>query len=117
MKEKIIKISLIILFIMFCINFSNTYAAFTDVNIGSLTTENTEGLNGISNIFEDIIYVISLVGSGVSIIALIALGIKYMIGTLEEKANYKKTLLPYVIGAVFVFGASVIPTMIYNIVK
>ena len=32
----------------------------------------------------------------------------------EEKAEYKKTLLPYIIGAAFVFAASSIATMVYN---
>ena len=37
-----------------------------------------------------------------------------MMGSAEEKAEYKKTLLPYFIGAFFVFGAGVITTIIFN---
>ena len=33
---------------------------------------------------------------------------------VERKAEYKKTLMPYVIGAVFVFAASSIAGIIYN---
>ena len=40
-----------------------------------------------------------------------------MLGSLEERAQYKKSLLPYFIGAIFVFGATTIPTIIYNMVK
>ena len=37
-----------------------------------------------------------------------------MMGSAEEKAEYKKTLLPYVIGAALVFAASTIATVVYN---
>ncbi len=57
---------------------------------------------------------LSIIASGISIIAIIALGIKYMMGSIEEKAQYKKTLLPYFIGAVFVFGATAVAQVIYK---
>lgn len=41
-----------------------------------------------------LINVIAIVGSAAAIITLIILGIKYMMGSAEEKAEYKKTLLP-----------------------
>ena len=63
---------------------------------------------------DTIINIVSIVGSGVAIIALIILGVKYMMGSVEEKAEYKKTMLPYVIGAVFVFAASALVGVIYN---
>ena len=49
-----------------------------------------------------------------SVIVLIILGLKYMMGSVEEKAAYKKTLLPYVIGAALVFAASAIAGIIYS---
>ena len=49
-----------------------------------------------------------------AVIILIVLGVKYMMGSAEEKAEYKKTLLPYFIGALFVFGAGAICTVIFN---
>ena len=60
---------------------------------------------------------ISIVGSGVAVIALIILGIKYMMGSVEEKAEYKKTMMPYVIGALMVFGASAIVGFIAGAIK
>ena len=38
-----------------------------------------------------------------------------MLGSTEEKAQYKKSLLPYAIGALILFGASGIAGAIYNI--
>lgn len=34
------------------------------------------------------------------------IGIKYMTGSLEEKANYKKTMVPYLVGCVILFRSS-----------
>lgn len=62
------------------------------------------------------ITILSVIGSLISVIVLIVLGIKYMLGSTEEKAEYKKSMLPYVIGAVFVFASSAIAGAIYNII-
>lgn len=37
-----------------------------------------------------------------------------MLGSVEERAAYKKTLLPYAIGAIFVFGASTVAGLVYE---
>ena len=39
-----------------------------------------------------------------SVVALMIIGVKYMLGSVEEKAEYKKTMRPYVIGAFMLFG-------------
>lgn len=62
-----------------------------------------------------IITVISAIGMVVSVVVLIFLGIKYMLGSVEEKAEYKKTLFPYLIGAGLVFAGSTIAQIVYNI--
>ena len=51
----------------------------------------------------------------ISVLAIIIIGIKYMLGSVEEKAQYKETLGPYFLGAVLVFGITNILTIIYNI--
>ena len=33
------------------------------------------------------------------------LGIKYMLGGIEEQAKIKETLIPYIVGCVVIFGA------------
>lgn len=76
--------------------------------VESAQTGTIESLGG------QIIRIISVIGSVVSIIVLIVLGIKYMMGSAEERAEYKKTLLPYIIGASLVFAASAIAGVIYG---
>lgn len=68
----------------------------------------------IDNLGQNIITIISTVGSIVSVIVLIVLGLKYMMGSAEEKAEYKKTLLPYIIGAALVFAASTIASVVFQ---
>ncbi|MBR3254881.1 MAG: TrbC/VirB2 family protein [Clostridia bacterium] len=74
-------------------------------------TPNTQ-LNGIG---ANVLQILAIIGSGLSIIFLIILGIKYMLGSIEEKAQYKKTMFPYVIGAILVFGASSIAGVFFTI--
>lgn len=42
------------------------------------------------------------------------LGIKYMMGSIEERASYKKSMLPYFIGAILLFGAVNITAVLYD---
>ena len=57
---------------------------------------------------------IQSIGSIISVIVLTIIGIKYMIGSVEEKAEYKKTLIPYFIGAVLLFAGANIVQIIYD---
>lgn len=108
--KRIFKIGIVLIFIMMFV-VTNIYA----FSIGDLNGNgsNTQNLKTIGN---KTITILSIIGSFISVIALIVLGIKYMLGSVEEKAEYKKTLMPYVIGATFVFAASAIAGAIYNVI-
>lgn len=54
------------------------------------------------------------IGVIVAVISIMIIGVKYIIGSVEEKANYKKTLLPYVIGVLMLASGSFIVSIIYN---
>lgn len=69
---------------------------------------------GLSEFGQNIIQIVSVIGSIASVIVLIILGIKYMMGSAEEKAEYKKTLLPYIIGAALVFAATSIAGIVFQ---
>lgn len=78
---------------------------------------NTEagGADRVQNFANMIIGVIQVVGTIISVAVLIVLGIKYMAGGVEERAEYKKTMMPYVIGALLVFGITNILGIVSNI--
>lgn len=63
-----------------------------------------------------IIAVIRYVGVAVSIIVLLIIGIKYMTGTVQEKAEYKKTMIPYLIGVFIFFALSQILPVIIGLI-
>ena len=71
--------------------------------------------NSIDNFGQGIISIITTIGSICSVVVLIVIGIKYMMGSAEERAEYKKSLFPYFIGAIILFGASAIAGIVYNI--
>ena len=68
--------------------------------------------NKIGGIGNTILTVITTVAMVLAVIIIAVLGIKYMMGSTEEKAEYKKSLMPYIIGAVLVFGAGAIGKMV-----
>ena len=37
-----------------------------------------------------------------------------MVGSAEERAQYKKTFLPYLVGAVLIFGAANLAQIVYT---
>lgn len=96
-----------------------SFAAINGVNPSD--TFNTEtksnAVNTVKSFGNNMLGIVSTAASVLAVIILIILGIKYMMGSAEEKAEYKKTLLPYAIGAVFVFGAGLITSVLFNIAQ
>ena len=66
------------------------------------------------NMANKIIGAFQAIGSMVSVLALVIIGIKYMMGSVEEKAEYKKTMIYYIIGAILVFAISNISALLYD---
>lgn len=64
-----------------------------------------------------VVRIIQVIGSIVSVAVLIVLGIKYMVGSVEEKAEYKRTLMPYLVGSVLFFAIVNITGIIYTLVR
>ena len=115
--KKMSKIISFILISVMIISLGTTVfaAAVTGVtDPGDLTGKAVTGTEKITGLGNQIITIISTVGSVAAVIVLIILGLKYMMGSAEEKAEYKKTLMPYVIGAALVFAASTIAGVLYG---
>lgn len=60
--------------------------------------------------------VVQIIGTIVSAGALIIIGIRYILASVEEKAEYKERMIPYVIGVVMLFGTTNIVGIIDKIV-
>lgn len=117
MKNKIIKIILIVLLIAFNLNPVYTYA-FEDPteNPGAWkpTIEQGDSVQ-YKTIVQKILGYINAIGVVISVIVLIVLGLKYLLGSVEEKAEYKKTMIGYLIGALMLFSTTTIANILYNI--
>lgn len=60
---------------------------------------------------------ITAVGIVISVVSTMALGIKYMAGSIEERAEYKKSMMPMLLGMILLFGVSWMIQLIYNVVS
>ena len=73
------------------------------------------GLQKFSTIIYNVLLAIAI---AIALIVGVIVGIKYMAGSVEEKANYKAMLLPYVAGCAVVFGSfgiwKVVVTILQN---
>lgn len=111
MKKVIKVISIIAIFIIFFITVC--YGAFGVSDLKG----NQKGMSDLTNVGKYAVSIITSIGVVVSVIVIAAIGVKYMLGSAAEKAEYKRTLMPYLIGAALVFGASTIAQIIYLFVK
>lgn len=116
MKRKMkMFINIIIIAILVMVMFLNVYSYATAApDPSGFEGDSSADTDGIKTIGNQIITIVSTVGSIASVIVLVVLGLKYMMGSAEEKAEYKKTLMPYVIGAGLVFAASAIAGIIFG---
>ena len=99
--------------IMLVVMLSSVVFADSAITPGSLTAE-YKGTDDIAKVGKKVMGIVNTVGVVVAVVILMVLGIKYMMGSAEEKAEYKKTLMPYVIGAALVFAASTIAGVLYG---
>lgn len=112
-KTKKIFIILIITFLLVSI-FNETFATINpdDYNPGNtITSADTVKIYKKTNVILGAIRNISIV---VSVIVLMVIGLKYIIGSVEEKANYKQTMIPYIIGCIMATAGTTIVSFIYN---
>ena len=118
---KISKKKLIVAFIIFmlCILFISQIVQATTFDPNHYKPSSTNSVSGatqLEKIGNRIIGVVQIIGSVSSVVALIVIGIKYVTGSVEEKAEYKQTLKPYLIGAVLLFGITNILAIVQNVV-
>ena len=80
----------------------------------SQITGTANNTNAIQKAGKNIVGVLQAVGIVLAVVMLSVIGIKYLMGSAEEKADYKKSLMPYVVGAALIFTASVFAQAIYE---
>ena len=113
MSKKIVKIITCLCLVTMVLSFATSALALTPGEIKGDTS--VKGTQEIQNVGQSIVGILQTVGIVLSVIVLIVLGIKYMMGSAEEKAEYKKTMIPYLVGALLIFGASAIAKVVVSV--
>jgi len=108
MKKRIIFVLLIVLIIL-----SNS-SLILAVNTSQFKPLKPYGYSEFTKVGGNIISVIEYVGIIAGAIVLTIIGIKYMLGSVEEKAEYKKTMIPYIVGCAFIMCSSIFVGVIDN---
>ena len=119
MKKTVKIISVLLIAIMLVASLSSiAYASTTGDTLNKMLNAqkngSANGTNEITTLGGRVVGIVQVVGVIIAAIILLVIGIKYMLGSAEEKAEYKKTLMPYVIGAALVFAASAISGIIFG---
>lgn len=100
-------LSVLMIVIMLACICTNVFAVIStdsikaDANIGTADTT-------MASIGSTVLTVVTNVAIILAVVVIAVLGVKYMMGSVEEKAEYKKSMIPYLVGAVLVFGAGII---------
>ena len=111
-SKKIVMITKIVLVMVLIVSLANTVFAYDPGNWEA----NEQTSDQMNEIVGTILGFVQVIGSAIAVIMIVVLGIKYMVGSAEEKAEYKKTMIPYLVGAICIFAASTIANVVYTAV-
>ncbi|MBS5854980.1 MAG: TrbC/VirB2 family protein [Clostridium sp.] len=112
MKKRIVKILTIILMVVALVNITNFVYA-DDINTEDFAGIYTkDGVSDLDNKTGKILSIVQIAGTAISLVALLILGMKYMLSSPDDKATIKEKLVPYVIGVIIFFAASNLVTIV-----
>lgn len=120
-KTKIIFVLLVLITILF-ININQVYAAdgvfsqgqqFINQGVKNASVNTSQLDDSISFLYNTLLGI----GTVLAVLVGMVLGIKYMTGSLEEKADLKQALVGYVVSCVVIFGAFGIWKIVINILS
>ena len=113
MKKNLI-LKMILTFMVICMMISIMTPVFATTIGGVEINPKKDNVGQVTELGNQIIGIVQVVGTIVAVVALLILGIKYMMGSAEEKAEYKKVMLPYVIGLILLFAGVNIVAMLVS---
>lgn len=116
--KKTVKILSVLLIAMIVLNTTPVFGAAALIDsIDSSASIDASKTGNLAKTASDVVGFIRTVAVIAGVIILTVLGVKYMLGSAEEKAEYKKSLMPLVIGIIVVMASAQIATMIFNFVS
>ena len=102
--KKILKIfSIFIIILMLWLS----TISFADTDFSGLSEVSTpSGVDGLVTPANKILGIIYVVAVSMSVGMLVIIGIRYVVSSPEQKADLKSKAIPYLIGAILVFGTA-----------
>lgn len=113
-KKKLYK-TIIILIAISIISLIMSNAVFAKINTN--VSIGTKLRNEAATVGNRVVGAIRVIGVFVSVAMTMVIGIKYMVCSVEEKAEYKKTAIAYLIGAILIFATTQFINFIYDIMN
>ena len=117
MKKAVKIFSVVIIFLMVlsvAVN-SIVYAQDSIPNPDYFKPNDEEVPTSATKMISTIATIIQTIGIIICVIIVGILGIKYMVGSVEEKADYNKAMIPYIIGTALIVATSTIVKLIANL--
>lgn len=114
---RVLKVLLVVLVIAMCaLTVTTSVYAEHDWSTDITTVDGLSGNDGLDNsaktIVGAIISVMRIVATGIALIMIIAVAVKYMSAAPGDRADIKKHAVPFVVGAVVLFASSGILSII-----
>lgn len=114
--KKVTKILTIVLLVaMIVLSVSEVFAAgeiLSNIEAASNTTVN---MGTLPQTIGKVIAYIRNAAIIIGVVIIIILGIKYMLGSVEEKAGYQKSFVPLVVGIIVVMAATSIASFLFSL--
>lgn len=104
--------------IIFAVDLESSIASSTNDIVGDIANwikEENVTSEKITNRAQIVMGIVNIVGIISSVVVLMILGIRYITGSIEAKAEYKKSMMYYIVGAILLFAAPTLANIIYNI--
>ena len=83
---------------------------FLDKSSGSILKEES-----IKEVSDTLFSIFSIAGTAFVVVVGVILGIQFIMGSVTEKAEVKQKLIPYAIGSSVIFGATIIWSIVANV--
>ena len=89
--------------------------SYTEIINSVDSSEETVDMGDLQSKAGKLVKALRNISAIIAIVVITILGIKYMIGSTEEKAGYKKSFIPLIVGIIVVVAAASIATAMFNL--
>ena len=109
--KKTISILLIVLLLMSVLCTNKVFAGVGGgiggiiTSMSAVSSAPSAGDSKIGKVINIVIGILQVVGTGISLIVISILGIKYILASPSDKADVKKNIMPILIGCILLFAA------------